>query len=112
MLKLYGFSVSNYYNMVKLALLEKGLRSKKSPSMAAQTQALAISPRGKVPVLVSMPALSTKPRDPRIHRADPERHAAAAERSIRASAGVGAAKEIELYIELPGAPVMPRRSSA
>ena len=25
MLKLYGFSVSNYYNMVKLALLEKGL---------------------------------------------------------------------------------------
>lgn len=24
MLKLYGFSVSNYYNMVKLALLEKG----------------------------------------------------------------------------------------
>ena len=25
MLELYGFSVSNYYNMVKLALLEKGL---------------------------------------------------------------------------------------
>ena len=25
MLKLYGFAVSNYYNMVKLALLEKGL---------------------------------------------------------------------------------------
>nr|P82997.1 RecName: Full=Glutathione S-transferase [Pseudomonas sp. CF600] len=24
MLKLHGFSVSNYYNMVKLALLEKG----------------------------------------------------------------------------------------
>ena len=24
MLKLYGFAVSNYYNMVKLALLEKG----------------------------------------------------------------------------------------
>ncbi|MEN0105133.1 MAG: glutathione S-transferase N-terminal domain-containing protein, partial [Pseudomonas sp.] len=25
MLKLHGFSVSNYYNMVKLALLEKGI---------------------------------------------------------------------------------------
>ena len=25
MFKLYGFAVSNYYNMVKLALLEKGL---------------------------------------------------------------------------------------
>lgn len=29
MLKLYGFSVSNYYNMVKLALLEKGLPLRK-----------------------------------------------------------------------------------
>ena len=27
MLKLYGFAVSNYYNMVKLALLEKGVVS-------------------------------------------------------------------------------------
>jgi len=31
MLKLYGFSVSNYYNMVKLALLEKGLAFEEVP---------------------------------------------------------------------------------
>lgn len=31
MLKLYGFAVSNYYNMVKLALLEKACRLKKCP---------------------------------------------------------------------------------
>ncbi|WP_219273713.1 glutathione S-transferase family protein [Pseudomonas sp. Xaverov 83] len=52
MLKLYGFSVSNYYNMVKLALLEKGLRFEEVPFYAGQSpEALAVSPRGKVPVL-------------------------------------------------------------
>ena len=52
MLKLYGFAVSNYYNMVKLALLEKGLPFEEVPFYAGQSaEALAISPRGKVPVL-------------------------------------------------------------
>ena len=52
MLKLHGFSVSNYYNMVKLALLEKGLPFEEVLFVPNQTpQALAISPRGKVPVL-------------------------------------------------------------
>ena len=31
MLKLYGFAVSNYYNMVKLALLEKGVAFEEVP---------------------------------------------------------------------------------
>ncbi|MCY1175984.1 Glutathione S-transferase [compost metagenome] len=52
MLKLYGFAVSNYYNMVKLALLEKGLPFEEVPFFAGQSpEALAISPRAKVPVL-------------------------------------------------------------
>lgn len=52
MLKLHGFAVSNYYNMVKLALLEKGLPFEEVPFFGGQVpQALAISPRGKVPVL-------------------------------------------------------------
>ncbi|MCO7515329.1 glutathione S-transferase [Pseudomonas guariconensis] len=52
MLKLHGFAVSNYYNMVKLALMEKGLPFEEVPFFAGQSpQALAISPRGKVPVL-------------------------------------------------------------
>ena len=52
MLKLYGFSVSNYNNMVKLALLEKGVPFEEVPFFAGQSpEALAISPRGKVPVL-------------------------------------------------------------
>ena len=52
MLKLHGFAVSNYYNMVKLALLEKELPFEEVPFFGGQTpQALAVSPRGKVPVL-------------------------------------------------------------
>ncbi|MBV4538578.1 glutathione S-transferase [Pseudomonas urmiensis] len=52
MLKLHGFSVSNYYNMVKLALLEKGLPFDEVTFFGGQTpQALSISPRGKVPAL-------------------------------------------------------------
>ena len=52
MFKLYGFAVSNYYNMVKLALLEKGLPFEEVTFYPAQTpESLAISPRGKVPVL-------------------------------------------------------------
>lgn len=52
MLKLHGFPVSNYTNMVHLALLEKGVPFEyvlaypgKSPDF------LARSPRGKVPFL-------------------------------------------------------------
>ena len=52
MLKLYGFSVSNYYNMVKLALLEKGLPFEEVLFFSGQTSdVFAVSPRGKVPVL-------------------------------------------------------------
>ncbi len=52
MLKLYGFAVSNYYNMVKLALLEKDLPFEEVAFFAGKTpEALVVSPCGKVPVL-------------------------------------------------------------
>lgn len=52
MLRLHGFAVSNYYNMVKLALLEKGMPFEEVTVYASREEAfLAISPRGKVPVL-------------------------------------------------------------
>ncbi|PTQ68810.1 glutathione S-transferase family protein [Pseudomonas sp. GV071] len=52
MLKLHGFSVSNYYNMVKLALLEKGIPFEAVDVHGGQREEfLRISPRGKVPVL-------------------------------------------------------------
>jgi glutathione S-transferase len=52
MLKLYGFSLSNYYNKVKLALLEKGVPFEEvlisSPEKAGH---LGMSPLGKVPYI-------------------------------------------------------------
>ena len=53
MLKLYGFAVSNYYNMVKLALLEKGVPFEEVPFFAGKT------PESRCWVLRKV--LSTKP---------------------------------------------------
>lgn len=50
MLKLCGFSASNYYNKVKLALLEKGVPFTEELAWIGQTDAQA-SPLGKVPYL-------------------------------------------------------------
>ena len=52
MLTLHGFNVSNYFNMVKLALLEKGVDFKVNIVHPSQDESfLKISPRGKVPCL-------------------------------------------------------------
>ena len=103
MLKLYGFSVSNYYNMVKLALLEKGLPFEEVPFYAGQTpEVLAVSPRGKVPVLgvkqgfinetsVILEYLEQSQEGPALLPADPFARAQV----------LALCREIELYIELP-----------
>ena len=56
MLKLHGFSTSNYYNVVKLALLEKGAAFEESvvytgASSSYRPDYLQQSPLGKVPCL-------------------------------------------------------------
>ena len=52
MLKLYGFRVSNYYNMAKFALLEKGLEFEEVDTMPSQEDSFkAKSPMGKVPCI-------------------------------------------------------------
>ncbi len=52
MLTLCGFAVSNYYNKVKIALLEKGVPFEESLVWADESPALlAKSPLGKVPYL-------------------------------------------------------------
>ena len=52
MLTLCGFSASNYYNKVKLALLEKGVPFQGQLAWVGQTD-LAASPLGKVPYLLT-----------------------------------------------------------
>jgi len=52
MFKLHGSPMSNYYNIVKLTLLEKGLAFEEVFAPPSQTaEFLAISPMGKIPVL-------------------------------------------------------------
>ena len=52
MLKLCGFSVSNYYNKVKFALLEKGIPFEEETIYPSQDETLKKdSPMGKVPFL-------------------------------------------------------------
>lgn len=52
MLKLYGFRVSNYFNMVKFALLEKGLEFEVVETMPSQEDPFkGKSPMGKVPCI-------------------------------------------------------------
>ena len=47
-----GFAASNYYNKVKLALLEKGIAFSEELAMPSQDPAfIDVSPRGKVPYL-------------------------------------------------------------
>ena len=52
MLTLVGFAVSNYYNKVKLVLLEKGLPFEEVYNRASKDPAtLALSPLGKIPFI-------------------------------------------------------------
>ena len=103
MLKLHGFPVSNYANMVQFALLEKGVPFEYVLTYPDQSDAfLSRSPRGKVPVLETPAGFINeasvileyleesgggKPLLPR----DPYQRAYV--RSLM--------KEIELYVELP-----------
>jgi glutathione S-transferase len=52
MITLYGFAISNYYNKVKLALLEKGVAFGEEAVMPSQDETLLRkSPLGKIPFI-------------------------------------------------------------
>ncbi|WP_256993159.1 glutathione S-transferase [Methylococcus capsulatus] len=52
MITLYGSAISNYYNKVKLALLEKGIEFREERTIPSQEPAiLAKSPLGKIPFI-------------------------------------------------------------
>lgn len=103
MLKLYGFPVSNYYNIVKHYLLEKGIAFEAvmvTPSQ--EPELLAKSPMGKVPFIETEQGILTETSvildyleecypQPAFYPADP--FARARMRQI--------IKTIELYIEDP-----------
>ena len=103
MLKLYGFDVSNYYNMIKLAMALKGIDYEAVMTYPNQTpEYLAISPTGKVPALQTDQGVLVEtnvileylddisPKTP-LYPVDPFANAKVKE----------LVKLIELYIELP-----------
>ncbi|MEH6709745.1 MAG: glutathione S-transferase N-terminal domain-containing protein [Paraglaciecola polaris] len=103
MLKLYGFDVSNYFNMIKLALAYKGLDYQVEVVYPNQEpEFLTKSPMGKVPALetedgmivetnIIMEYLDVKYPDKPLYPADPFAQARVKE----------LVKFIELYLELP-----------
>lgn len=103
MLKLYGFPISNYFNMAKMALIEKGIDYEFVQVSPSQDQEfLAISPMGKIPCLgtdqgpltetnVILEYIEETQGGPSFLPEDPYEKAKVRELM----------KEIELYIELP-----------
>lgn len=103
MLKLYGFAASNYFNMVKLALLEKQLPFEMIPMHGCQNpEILAISARGKVPILETEKGFISETDVILRYLEDvyPTHPLVPADPYERAQVWT-LAKEIELYIELP-----------
>jgi len=103
MFKLYGFASSNYFNMVKLALLEKQLPFEVVSMHGCQNpETLAVSARGKIPVLQTDEGFISETDVILRYLEDthPQIPLLPAEPFKRAQVWT-LAKEIELYIELP-----------
>jgi len=109
MLKLYGFPMSNYFNMVKIVLIEKGVEYEFVNTMPSQEdEYLSKSPMGKVPCIetdrgflseasVIMEYLEETSEGPSFYPSDPFGKAKVRE----------LIKEMELYIELPARTCFP-----
>jgi glutathione S-transferase len=103
MLELHGFPVSNYTNMVELALREKGMPFEYVLTFPEPTPAfLARSPRGKVPYLSTPDGFINEASVILEYLEDVDATRRLLPRDPQARATVRALmKEIELYIELP-----------
>lgn len=103
MLRLHGFAVSNYFNMAKLALLEKGVDFEINTVHSSQDAGfLAKSPRGKVPFLETEQGFISETNVILEYIEETQGGKALLPQDPFARATVRAlAKEIELYIELP-----------
>lgn len=110
MYKIYGFGLSNYYNLVKLVLLEKGLPFEEIPVFPpARPDFLLKSPMGKIPCLevddgrylsesqVILDYLEETHPEPSLYPGDPFTRAKMRELM----------RIIELYLELPARRLYP-----
>lgn len=103
MLKLYGYASSNYFNMVKFALLEKKIPFQSVLLHGCQSPAvMAISTRGKIPVLETSEGFLSE-TDVILTYLDEvyPQHKLLPHNPFDKARVKALAKEIELYIELP-----------
>jgi len=103
MIRLHGFAASNYFNMAKLALLEKGVEFEVVNVHGSQDpDFLAKSPRGKVPVLETAQGFLNE-TNVILEYIEETQGGKSLLPSYPYERGVVRAltKEIELYIELP-----------
>ena len=103
MLRLCGFSVSNYYNKVKLALLEKGVPFEEETVYTSQDETMRKeSPMGKVPFLRTDSGVLTESQAliEYIEDVYPEHPLYPAEAFARAKCRE-MIEHIELHLELP-----------
>lgn len=111
MLKLYGFGLSNYYNVVKLTLLEKGIEFTEIDTRpSASNGHLERSPMGKIPCLeiedgrtlsesqVILDYIEETRPEPALYPADAFERAKVRE----------LLRIIELYLELPARRLFPQ----
>lgn len=103
MLKLYGFTISNYFNMVKHALLEKGIEFEHVNTFPSQEEDyLEKSPMGKVPCLETEQGFLTETSVILDYLEDTQEGVALYPTDAFGRAKVKELiKELELYIELP-----------
>lgn len=103
MLTLHGFNVSNYFNMAKLALLEKGVDFKVNIVHPSQDESfLQLSPRGKVPCLETDDGCFSETNVILEYIEETQGGKKLLPEDLFKRAEVRAlTKEIELYIELP-----------
>ena len=103
MYRIYGFPISNYYNMAKMALLEKGLPFEEVDVRPSQDgDWLARSPMGKVPCLETDDGFlcETQVILDYLEDAAPEQPLLPADAFARAKVRE-LSRTIELYVELP-----------
>jgi len=103
MIKLHGFAISNYFNMVKMALIEKGIDYEVVEAKPSQdADFLAISPMGKVPILETEQGLISETDVIFDYLEDVGEGPSLMPDSAYEKAKVRELiKEVELYIELP-----------
>src|SRR5262245_20232855 len=103
MLQLHGFPLSNYFNMVKAALLEKGIEFEHVPTRPSQdAQYLAKSPMGKVPCIGTEQGFLSETQVICQYLEELQPEPALLPRSAFERAKVRELMhELELYIELP-----------